>query len=72
MILRVAEDGCMNGDPGASTWAWSPCGTKAEAAVWGSLVKKGCGWSSRWGGKDAPLGLTEKGVAAVLSPSQRQ
>jgi hypothetical protein len=68
MILRVGEDAYMNGDPEGSTWAWSPCGTKAEAAVWGSLVKKGYGWSSRLHG-ESQLGLSDKGVCGLLRAS---
>jgi hypothetical protein len=64
MIARYTSDCYTDGQPDQATWAWSLCETRSDAAVWGSLVKKGYGWSSKWGGKEASLGLTAKGVAA--------
>jgi hypothetical protein len=67
MIIKYTDDCYTDGEPERETWAWSLCETRADAAVWGSLVKKGYGWSSSWKGKDASLGLTDKGIAAYYA-----
>jgi len=69
MLLSYTEDCYTDGDPTQETWAWSLCGTKTRRAVWGSLVKKGYGWSNHTGEREGgystdTAGLTDKGVAA--------
>lgn len=74
LILRYTRDDYTDGDPTKETWAWSLCETRSEAAVWGSIVKKGYGWSNHTKERQAgyscdTLGLTPKGVEAYRALS---
>lgn len=74
LILRYTRDDYTDGDPTKETWAWSLCETRSDAAVWGSIVKKGYGWSSsgterQCGYSTNTLGLTAKGVEAYRALS---